>query len=119
MPFINAKVGQNLLDFEDLVSDETTFSNWRRNFIQGRLGELPAGQLYNISMLWETGQSLVHPVEATHCSYDMSECYQAKSVPVIYSQSSNTGYITGGMNLTVEGHGFNGDVTATLDGVNC
>jgi len=29
------------------------------------------------------------------------------------------GYKTGGLNLTIEGHGFNGDVKATLDGVNC
>ena len=72
-----------------------------------------------MSMLWETGQSLVHSVEATHCTYDMSNCFQARSVPVIFNHSSNIGYTTGGMNLTVEGHGFNGNVSATLDGVDC
>ena len=33
--------------------------------------------------------------------------------------SSNTGYKTGGQNLTVQGYGFNGDISATLDGVAC
>ena len=34
--------------------------------------------------------------------------------------SSNTGYLTGGQNLTVIGHGFeNGNIQATVDGVEC
>jgi hypothetical protein len=57
-------------------------------------------------MQWETGKALVKTIEATHCSYDNSTCYQAKSVPVIFSTSSNFGYNTGGMNLTVTGYGF-------------
>ena len=40
-------------------------------------------------------------------------------MPVIFNQSATTGYRTGGMNLTVTGYGFNGNISATLDGVNC
>ena len=70
-------------------------------------------------MLWETGASMIQPVEATHCTYDNQTCYQARTVPVIFNMSSNTGYKTGGQNLTVQGYGFNGDISATLDGVAC
>jgi len=39
---------------------------------------------------------------------------------VIFNVSSNTGYKTGGMNLTVTGHGFNSEnIVATVDGVAC
>jgi hypothetical protein len=35
MPFINAKIGSSLLDFEFNVEDSTTFSNWNRNRVKG------------------------------------------------------------------------------------
>jgi hypothetical protein len=38
-------------------------------------------------------------------------------VPVIFETSSNVGYTTGGMNLTVKGYGFDkGEITAKVDG---
>ena len=40
-------------------------------------------------------------------------------MPVIFNQSAVTGYKTGGMNLTVQGYGFNGNISASLDGVDC
>jgi len=71
-------------------------------------------------MLWETGKANVIKQEATHCTFDNQTCYQAKSVPVIFDTSSNIGYKTGGMNLTVRGYGFTtGEVKATVDGQNC
>ena len=71
-------------------------------------------------MLWETGHSNVINTQATHCTFDNQTCYQARSVPVIFNMSANAGYSTGGMNLTVTGHGFNNEnITATLDGVDC
>ena len=120
MPFINAKIGGAALDFEFMVDFDDSYSGYHRNRVRGQVGELPAGELYNISMLWEVGNSFVQPVEALHCTYDNNTCYQARSVPVIFDVSSNTGYTTGGQNLTVRGHGFNSEnITATLDGVPC
>jgi len=55
MMFINTKVGGSLLDFEDNVSHETTYSSYYRNFARGQVGELPVGESYGISMQWETG----------------------------------------------------------------
>ena len=70
--------------------------------------------------MWETGLSLLQDVEMKHCTYDMKECYNVKTVPVIYNVSSNTGYITGGQNLTVNGFGFEtGLIEAKVDGVDC
>lgn len=119
MQFVNAKVGPALLDFEFNVDYDDSSSKYHRNRVRGQVGELPAGEMYNVSMLWETGKSMVQKQEALHCSYDNQTCYQARSVPVIFSQSANSGYRTGGMNLTVQGYGFNGDISAQLDGVDC
>jgi hypothetical protein len=112
MQFVNAKVGPALLDFEFNVDYDDSSSKYHRNRVRGQVGELPAGEMYNVSMLWETGKSMVQKQEALHCSYDNQTCYQARSVPVIFSQSANSGYRTGGMNLTVQGYGFNGDISA-------
>ena len=50
----------------------------------------------------------------------MKECYDVKTVPVIHNVSSNTGYITGGQNLTVYGFGFDyGLINAKVDGLDC
>ena len=90
-----------------------------RNRVIGQVGELPAGAAYNLSMQWETGKAHVQKVEATHCTYDNQTCFESKSVPVIFSTSSNEGYKTGGMNLTINGYGFSGNISAKVDGKDC
>jgi hypothetical protein len=120
MLFINAKVGGSLIDFEGFVGQTTTFSNYNRNRVRGQVGEIAAGQSYNISMQWGTGKAWVLKQEATFCSYDNQTCYQARSVPVIYDTSFSKGYTSGGMNLTVTGYGFNtGTIVAKVDGQDC
>jgi len=59
MPFINAKIGESNVDFEDLIDYDDTYSGYYRNKVRGQIGELPAGEIYNISMLWEVGGSNV------------------------------------------------------------
>jgi len=61
MPFINAKIGGAALDFEFNVDYDDSYSGYHRNRVRGQVGELPAGEFYNISMLWEVGQSFVQP----------------------------------------------------------
>jgi len=71
-------------------------------------------------MLWETGHSIENEQEILHCSYENDNCYQAKTVPVIYDISQNTGYTTGGQNLTIDGYGFdNENIDIKIDGVDC
>jgi len=118
-PFINARIHGALLDFEDTVEHTTLFSYWRKNRVRGQVGELPIADNHSISMTWETGKALVLD-HALHCDITNTTCYQAKSVPVIFNVSSNTGYKSGGQNLTVHGHGFGlGNISAKLDGVDC
>lgn len=57
--FINVKIGPALLDFEFNVDYDDGSSQWYRNRVRGQVGELPAGENYNVSMLWEVGQSMV------------------------------------------------------------
>jgi hypothetical protein len=116
--FINAKLGGSLLDFEFNVDYDDSFGQYIRNRVVGQVGELPVGH-HNISMQWETGRANVQKVEATQCSYDNQTCYETRSVPVIFGINSHEGYKTGGMNLTIDGYGFSGNITATVDGKDC
>jgi hypothetical protein len=71
-------------------------------------------------MLWEVGHAKVSEVQAKHCSYDMSKCYYAMNVPVIFNISSHIGYTSGRQNLTIHGYGFNSPkTTVKVAGVDC
>jgi len=120
MPFINARIQGALIDFEDHVESTTHFSGWRKTRVRGQVGELPIASNHSLSMQWETGKAVVLDHYALHCNVANTSCYEARTVPVIFNVSSNTGYTSGGQNLTVYGHGFGqGNITATVDGVNC
>jgi hypothetical protein len=70
---------------------------------------MPIGHDKDIKMLWEVGYAHVKKDESTHCNYEMTRCYQAMNVPVIFDISSNQGYTSGHQNLTIYGHGFDSD----------
>ena len=38
-PFINARIGGNLVDFEDTVASDTGFHSFWRNTVSGQIGE--------------------------------------------------------------------------------
>ena len=46
--------------------------------------------------MWETGNAAIQDVESMMCDFNNSNCYQAKSIPVIFEISENKGYTTGG-----------------------
>jgi hypothetical protein len=85
MHFINAKIGGALMDFEGFVDFDRSYSKWYRNQVSGRVGDQPPSASHNMSMLWEIGHSNIQKQESLTCSYDNSTCYQAKTVPVIFS----------------------------------
>ena len=101
LPFINAKIGGNQIDFEYSVDSETTFSNWKLNTVRGTIGEGTISNNQNITMMWETGTGAIQDVESKMCDFNNTNCYQAKSLPVIFNVSENVGYTTGGQNITV------------------
>jgi hypothetical protein len=118
-PFINARIGKALIDFEGEMDFETSFRAYQKNGVSGHLGEVPVGN-YDIQQMWETGKARVDPARATTCSYDGSDCYQAKVVPVVYTISDHDGWTSGGQNITVHGHGFSsGELKAYLDDIEC
>lgn len=106
LPFVNAKIGGSLLDFEETVDSERTFTWAHRDSVIGQVGELPIGRDKPVLMQWETGWAHVHPTESVHCSYDMSDCYTVRALPMIQTLSSHSGYLTGMQEITVTGYGF-------------
>ena len=120
LPFINAKIGGNLIDFEDQVTADTTFANWNLCTARGQIGEGTISGNQNITMMWETGTAAIAKEESMMCDFNNTNCYQANSLPVIFEISENVGYTTGGQNITVKGYGFDaGKVNAVIDGKNC
>lgn len=119
LPFVNAKINGALVDFEDFVNNTLKIQSWRPNMVRGRVTDQPPAKDGVPQMLWETGNALFANTMKT-CTYDMSECYVAKTIPVIHKVSANDGYTTGGQNVTISGYGFD---NATLDiqvaGQNC
>ena len=71
-------------------------------------------------MLWETGHAIKDTIGNNYCNYENTECYESKTVPVIYDMSTRSGWLTGGQTVNVTGYGFDyGIIDATLDGVAC
>lgn len=120
MVFVNTEIAGSKLDYENTVDYDTHFRYYWENRVAGIVGEMPIGHSSDIKMLWEVGHALVSDAEAKHCSYDMSKCYYAMNVPVIFNISSHVGYTSGRQNLTIHGYGFNNEtVTVTVAGVDC
>jgi hypothetical protein len=71
------------------VDYDDSFHNWYENKVIGSVGDMPVGADKTIKMLWEVGYAQVAETEATHCSYDMSRCYQAMFVPSISNISNH------------------------------
>lgn len=120
MPFISMRNDGVLVDFTSTISASTSFGNWRDYGIRGRITEeQPLGK-GELTFLWETGVAAKRNNTMKRCNYAGDDCYEVKTVPVIYNLSSNVGFVSGGLNLTVYGNGFgDGKINATADGVPC
>jgi len=119
LPFINLKLDESLLNFENRVDSSTTFRSYTTSRIRGEVGELDNGNK-PVKFLWETGRAHVIKETAMVCTYDESDCYYSKVVPVIFSTSEATGYTTGGQEMVIKGYGFKGQtLKVTIDGQPC
>jgi hypothetical protein len=114
MPFVNAKIGGAAINFEDFVDSSTSFSYWAKDKVRGIVTDEPIG-MTEVNMLWETGHVTKQPVEMKKCNYNMTKCYEVRTVPVIKSVSHNQGYLKGGQILTIEGFGFENKKSLTID----
>jgi len=107
------------LDFEDYIESTRKFCKNCYEQVRGELDELQILPDTDVHIQWETGASMVQDYLKT-CSFDMSYCYKARVVPVIFSVSQSEGMINGGQELVISGYGFrNGTVEVMIDGVEC
>ena len=87
MPFINTKLGEALIDFEDYVNPDTYVRGWYQNQVKGRVGDQPIKRDLPVTMLWETGHANKNPAIMKYCNYEATDSYESKTVPVIYDMS--------------------------------
>ena len=96
MPFVQAKIGLANINFENYVSSTDGYRGWYNNVVIGKVGDQKISNNLPVNMLWETGYAIHDPVTMNTCEYDGVTCYQAKTVPAIYSIDQKEGYVTGG-----------------------
>ena len=73
MAFVSARIGPSVMDFENTVTSEDTFTGYNgfaSESVIGKVGELPVGQSHDITLLWEVGKSYTGHDSMTHCTYD-------------------------------------------------
>jgi len=121
LPMINAKIGLTKIDFEGWMDNTETISSWKNEGIRGQVSEDNAIAKDNtINIQWETGASDVSYSQSKTCSFDGTDCYTARVLPVMEEVSSSSGYLAGGQKITIKGNGFNyGTVNTLIDGVAC
>jgi len=120
LPFVQAKIGLANINFEGYVRSDQGFRGWYNNNVRGIVGDQKITNNAPVNMLWETGYAIHDPVTMNTCDYAGTTCYEAKTVPAIYSIDQKEGYVTGGQVITVNGFGFGkGTIKPTIDGVPC
>ena len=55
LPWINVKVGNALLDFDEQADFDIRINGWNRNIIHALVGDQPINASHPVNMLWETG----------------------------------------------------------------
>jgi hypothetical protein len=70
LPFVNAKIGDALVDFEDTVSFDTKFLSYNRNRIRGKVTDQPSSLKSNASIMFETGKTMEQSFEMQTCTFD-------------------------------------------------
>lgn len=85
LPFVQAKIGLANIDFADYVSSTTGFRGWYNNAVKGKVGDQKVSKNVEVNMLWETGYAIKDQVQMKTCDYAGTTCYEAKTVPAIYS----------------------------------
>jgi len=119
-PFEEARIDGTLIDFEDYVDEETSLSGYYKNYILGIIGDQAPNSHSVPSMSFVVGNALLESSQTKHCSFDMSDCYSVRTLPMISDVSANSGSTAGGQHLTISGHGLDsGAATITVDGVAC
>ena len=58
MPFVNGRLGDAIVDFEDTIYFDTVFNAWRRDRVRGIATNHPPG-LAQPKFLWDTGAALI------------------------------------------------------------
>jgi hypothetical protein len=89
--FLNAKIDGTSIDFNEFIDSSRTqlFLRDRINRIEGIVGDQQISHNQDVSMLWETGNAVKDPVYSKTCYFNMSDCYEVKTLPVIYEMSQN------------------------------
>lgn len=96
LPFINTKIDGSLMDFEFHVDYDQTIHKDGHNRLTGQVGNQPVKKNQKVDMLWETGKAVKSETMLKTCSFDNTDCYEARTVPVIFDISQKKSYLTGG-----------------------
>ena len=98
MHMIDVKIDDVEIDmrpFMDEESEESTLSNWRKNYIEGYVLSWWSNPDAHVTG-WLHGSGYAYKVGLDNCNFENTDCYDMKVMPTITGISSGTGYTSGG-----------------------
>jgi hypothetical protein len=120
LPWTEVRLNGYGVDFEGFVEEGVNLPGWQKIQVRGIMGAITPANDVNVEFRFRVGYAMHMDHSMIRCSYDNSTCYKAKAVAKIDSIETQQGYTTGGQILTVNGHGFGGDLLdVKIDGVPC
>lgn len=118
-PYRSIKMGQYLLDTEDIIEDEDRLNGWTHDSQYAIMTDSASMNSTEPKILFYNGLAVVLR-SATHCNFANDDCWVVRVHPRIDTVSFNQGYTTGGQHITIKGSAFNGtNINVMVGGVEC
>lgn len=118
-PYRSIKMGQYLLDTEDIIEDEDRLNPWAHDTQYAIMTDGASMNSTEPKILFWNGLAMVMRT-ATHCNFANDDCWVVRVHPRIDSISYNEGYTTGGQHITIKGNAFNGtNINVMVGDVEC
>lgn len=97
LPFESITIDGTRWDTTEFYDVDSTLSGWTKNFIAGEVGNQKPNANSEVKMRWISGYAAHADYSMKVCAHDDgTNCYKAKTVPLITSISQSSGSMEGG-----------------------
>jgi len=118
-PIQSIKIDGTNVDWEGLMDNSYRTPDWTVDDYPAYIGDQKASKDSKVVVKMRGGNAM-NLGTSTHCTWDSTECWTLRTHPKIDSISADTGYTTGGQEMTLTGTGLSGTTAEVMvDGVAC
>lgn len=113
------KIDGELLNWEGIIDADTNLATYNIGVLSGVVTDQQPNSQSTPEARFVTGDSFIRN-SAQHCTFDGTECWTVRTHAKIEAISADSGYTSGGQQMTITGHGFRSDnIQVTVDGQPC